>query len=68
MPVYQRHTFYGMFMPIFRYKFESNSQLQIDLWTNLTGCLCLSLDTSLKAIHNTIWLWPDKDGDVYAYL
>ena len=42
-----------MFMPIIRYKSESNSQQPWCRPARSRWCLCQSLDTSLKAIHNT---------------
>ena len=41
-----------MFMPIIRYKNESNSQHAEALISGSARCLCQSLDTRMKAIHN----------------
>ena len=48
-------------MLLHRYKFESNSQLLLSATVQETRCLCLSLDTSLKAIHNDVLMriYPD---------
>ena len=59
---------YQMFMPIFRYKSESNSQRQAEEGTGSPGCLCQSLDTSLKAIHNDAHAFNALNFDVYANL
>ena len=40
-----------MFMPIFRYKSESNSQQMANGIKAKLGCLCQSLDTRMKAIN-----------------
>ena len=41
-----------MFMPIIRYKNESNSQPLMRYLFYAARCLCQSLDTRMKAIHN----------------
>jgi len=57
-----------MFMPIFRYKSESNSQPAVAAGSVPSGCLCQSLDTSLKAIHNDSMAFEMNWPDVYANL
>ncbi len=39
-------------LPMQRYKFESNSQLQLNVNAARVGCAYLCKDTNLKAIHN----------------
>ena len=47
----------SLFMPMQRYKFESNSQPNIAQGGSVQCCLCQCKDTNLKAIHNNIWLY-----------
>jgi len=55
-----------MFMPIIRYKNESNSQRLSRLALAIAGCLCQSLDTRMKAIHNHEAVDVGQRHDVYA--
>ena len=55
-----------MFMPLHRYKFESNSQLRLGGSCRRARCLCHYIDTSLKAIHNTTAAARTGFMDVYA--
>ena len=55
-----------MFVPLHRYKFESNSQRSGRTSRTVCRCLCHYIDTSLKAIHNPIPLNTDAWVDVYA--
>ena len=55
-----------MFMPIIRYKNESNSQHRRVTIVRLERCLCQSLDTRMKAIHNQQQGEGAVVGDVYA--
>ena len=55
-----------MFMPIIRYKNESNSQPPAPSPRRACRCLCQSLDTRMKAIHNFNLLGHAADRDVYA--
>ena len=41
-----------LFMPMQRYKFESNSQPAVTTAPSTPRCLCQCKDTNLKAIHN----------------
>ena len=56
----------AMFMPLHRYKFESNSQPAETLCEHVGRCLCHYIDTSLKAIHNSEGIHVAKLEDVYA--
>ena len=49
-----------------RYKFESNSQLDTSQQTQYLRCVCYTLDTSLKAIHNGDKPRLIQKQDVYA--
>ena len=57
-----------MFMPIIRYKNESNSQLRQGSRRAMARCLCQSLDTRMKAIKevkelcckDTHYIWIHK--------
>ena len=53
-------------MPIIRYKNESNSQHRRVTIVRLERCLCQSLDTRMKAIHNQQQGDGAVVGDVYA--
>ena len=57
---------YTMYMPYVRYKFESNSQLEVVAVREVHGCICHMLDTSLKAIHNMVQRGQGMERDVYA--
>ena len=50
-----------LFMPMQRYKFESNSQPFVSTLQRLTRCLCQCKDTNLKAIHNRICRCPKRN-------
>ena len=62
----QAHLWLMLFMPMQRYKFESNSQLQNLFKSWRYSCLCQCKDTNLKAIHNWRTVFPTTRTVVYA--
>ena len=55
-----------LFMPMQRYKFESNSQRVTSLRDIMACCLCQCKDTNLKAIHNSGMSLANSLQVVYA--
>ena len=56
----------ALFMPMQRYKFESNSQQPARCARLAVGCLCQCKDTNLKAIHNSVAHGASATEVVYA--